>query len=277
MDLDAAKDLRVLLVGDAIMDEYIYVKTVGKAMKDPALSCEVTSREVFRGGVWATAEHVRNFVGHVDVVVGNTINWSTRIVEEIYMRKLLTLHETKPYEAILNDYPIDDYDLVMACDFGYGSLDTRAIDNLSANAKYLAVNTQTNAVNFGFNVITKYQRADFVVLDELEARLAVHDKESPIEKVIEKLDYKNIIVTLGTNGAVGYNGRGFERRPAVARKVLDTMGAGDAFLAVTAPFAALGWPMSDLLALGNAAGAAKCSILGHRKSVDRDMLEAYLG
>jgi len=275
MDLDAAKDLRVLLVGDAIMDEYIYVKTVGKAMKDPALSCEVASREVFRGGVWATAEHVRNFVGHVDVWTGSTVNWSTRIVEDVYMRKLFTIHETKPQETCsLGD--VWDYDLVIVCDYGYGS--TRGADSIVArDAKFLAVNTQTNAMNYGFNVITKYQRADFVVLDELEARLAVHDKESPIEKVIEKLDYQNIIVTLGTNGAVGYNGKGFERRPAVARRVIDTMGAGDAFLAVTAPFAALGWPMSDLLRLGNAAGAAKCSVLGHRKSVDRDLLEAYLG
>lgn len=276
MDLSSVKNLRVLVVGDAIMDEYVYVRPVGKAIKENALSSITKNREVFHGGVWAAAEHVRNFVAETAILYGEKVMWNSRMVDDVYFRKLFVTHELRSHVTPPERHDIAGFDCVIVCDFGHGAMTKELIEEVSEKAKFLCVNAQTNATNFGFNVITKYQRADFIVLDEIEARLAVHDNQSPIEKVIEKLDYQNIIVTLGVHGAVGYNGRGFERRPAVADTLVDTMGAGDAFLAITSPFAAIGTPMSDLLRIGNAAGAAKVSILGHRRSVDREHLEQYL-
>ena len=124
-------------------------------------------------------------------------------------------------------------------------------------------------------MITKYRHADYVVLDELEARLAAHDRDSPIEKIIEKLGFKRIVVTLGPNGAIGYDGE-FHRSPGMTKQIVDTMGAGDAFFCVTAPFAAAGAEMPELLRIGNAAGAIKCGVVGHRTSVDKTSLMAYL-
>ena len=57
----------------------------------------------------------------------------------------------------------------------------------------------------------------------------------------------------------------------------DAVGAGDAFLSVCAPFAAAGASMKDLLRIGNAAGAIKCGIVGHRASVTKEALEEALG
>ena len=37
VDLDTVRDYKVLFVGDAIMDEYVYVHTIGKAVKENAL------------------------------------------------------------------------------------------------------------------------------------------------------------------------------------------------------------------------------------------------
>jgi sugar/nucleoside kinase (ribokinase family) len=149
------------------------------------------------------------------------------------------------------------------------------IAKVSKEARYLAVNAQTNTSNFGFNLITKYARADFAVLDELEARLAAQEQDAPIEDVILKLGLRNVIVTMGAKGAIGFDGA-FERQLALTENAIDTMGAGDAFLCVTAPFAAAGAPMRDLLRIGNAAGAAKVGIIGHRQAVTRQMLEGAL-
>jgi sugar/nucleoside kinase (ribokinase family) len=80
------------------------------------------------------------------------------------------------------------------------------------------VNTQTNTSNFGFNRITKYPRADYVVLDELEARLATHDRNSSLEDIIPRLGFKKMIVTQGYLGAVGFNGT-FTQQKAVANKI----------------------------------------------------------
>ena len=140
---------------------------------------------------------------------------------------------------------------------------------------FLAVNAQTNSSNFGFNLITKYPRADFIVIDEMEARLAAHDMDGAIEDVILALGFRNIIVTRGIKGAVGFDGA-FERDAALTDKVIDTMGAGDAFLAVASPYAAAGVSMKDLIRIGNAAGAIKVGIVGHRSSVDKETLRKYL-
>ena len=274
MDLDRVKDFKVLLVGDGIMDEYVYVSCIGKAVKEAALSSIVGKREVFRGGAWAAAEHVRGFCAEVDVSTSPLVMWNTRFVEDTYLRKLFVVHEHREGERG-GEYAIRDYDVVIVTDFGHGTVTEELIARLTKEARFLAVNAQTNSTNFGFNVVTKYPRADFVVIDELEARLAAHDKHSPIEDVILELGFKKIIVTMGTRGAVGFDGA-FERSAALTDKVTDTMGAGDAFLAVTSPFAAAGFSMKDLLRIGNAAGAIKVGIVGHRESITRKMLEGQL-
>lgn len=275
LSFDKIKDYKVLLVGDAIMDEYVYVKTIGKAIKENALSSIIEGKETFRGGVWAAAEHTKNFCAQVDVMTGSKVMWNSRLVDTIYLRKLFVTHELKDNKEKPQDHDIKDYDLVIITDFGHGTLTQELISRITKEARFLAVNTQTNATNFGFNLITKYRRADFVVIDEMEARLAAHDRDSPIEDVILELGFKNIIVTRGINGAIGFDGA-FERAEALADKVIDTMGAGDAFLAVASPFAASGMSMAGLLRIGNAAGAIKVGIVGHRKSVGKEELEKYL-
>ena len=49
-------------------------------------------------------------------------------------------------------------------------LDPQSVDIL-CEARCLAVNTQSNAGNHGFNTISKYSRADYVCVSEYELRL----------------------------------------------------------------------------------------------------------
>jgi sugar/nucleoside kinase (ribokinase family) len=275
LDLARIKDLKVLVVGDAIMDEYRYVTAIGKAIKENALSLKFERSEKFRGGVWAAASHTRSFCPDTDVMTGSSVMWNVRYVDSIYLRKLSVVHQERANEEAVKHYDIGAYDLVIVTDFGHGLMTKDLIARLSKEARFLAVNAQTNSSNFGFNMITKYPRADFVVIDEMEARLAAHDKDSPIEDVILNLGYRNIIVTMGVHGAVGFDGA-FERQKALTNKIVDTMGAGDAFLCVAAPFAAVGLPMRDLVRIGNAAGAVKVGIVGHRQSVDEASLRSAL-
>jgi sugar/nucleoside kinase (ribokinase family) len=274
IDLSAVKDYKVLVVGDGIIDEYFYVKPIGKSIKESNISTLYESSENFRGGAWAGRAHVANFCQYVDVMVGKTTMRNWRFLEKTYMHKLFTVHE-KEENSCHYQLPIDKYDLVIVTDFGHGAITPDLIERLTNESSFLAVNAQTNSTNFGFNLVTKFPRADVVVIDELEARLAAHDRDSDIESVIERLGFHNIVVTLGKNGAVGYDGQ-FHYAPAVAKNIIDTIGAGDAFLCVTAPFAKAGYSMPDLLRIGNAAGAAKVAIVGHEHSVTPDMVREYL-
>src|ERR1700682_1319007 len=176
IDFSRVADYKVLVVGDGIIDEYIYVKPIGKSIKENIISTAYEGEERFKGGVWAGANHIRDFCKRVDVMTGPEIMVNTRYVDKRYMTKLFPLHRKQPnggYDAI--DYA--QYDLVIVTDFGHGAVTRDVLLGIARTAGYIAVNCQTNSTNFGFNLITKIPRAELVVLDELEARLAVHDRE----------------------------------------------------------------------------------------------------
>jgi bifunctional ADP-heptose synthase (sugar kinase/adenylyltransferase) len=273
MNLDAVKDYRVLIVGDAIRDRYVFVKPLGKSMKESVISVSHDREEEYLGGVWAAASHLTNICAKVDVMHGPKVMVNTRFVEESGNRKLFTLHSHSE-EAGSWDLDIRDYDVVIVADFGHGTMTKELIERVTREARFLAVNAQTNSSNYGFNLITKYPRADFVVVDELEARLAAQDRDSDIEDVIIKLGHRRVVVTLGSRGAVGFDGA-FYREAAQASHAIDSMGAGDAFLVVSSVFAKAMCSMKDVVSIGNAAGAAKVGVVGHRRAINREDLEAH--
>jgi bifunctional ADP-heptose synthase (sugar kinase/adenylyltransferase) len=66
--IDRIRDYRVLVVGDAIIDEYQYVLPMGKPPKESVIATRFQDRELFAGGVVAAANHVASFCKQVDVI-----------------------------------------------------------------------------------------------------------------------------------------------------------------------------------------------------------------
>jgi rfaE bifunctional protein nucleotidyltransferase chain/domain len=66
--LHNAAHLNVLCVGEAILDEYQYCETMGKAGKEPVLAARYLGKDLFAGGVLACANHVAGFCERVDVL-----------------------------------------------------------------------------------------------------------------------------------------------------------------------------------------------------------------
>ena len=171
---------------------------------------------------------------------------------------------------------IGNYDLVVVSDFGHGLLTKKLIDLICAKSKYLAVNAQTNSANIGFNMVTKYPRANCVCIDELELRFAAHDKFSDIrdlaKNVYTQIGCEHIITTRGALGSLCYSAQGgYHETPAFAYRVVDAIGAGDAFFAFIAPCFAGGMPQELVSFIGNAVGSLAVQIVCNRdpvKSVD---------
>lgn len=272
--IESVKDYTVLFIGDKIIDEYRHVTPLGKSAKEHIIPVRYERSEEYRGGVEAAANHLSTFCKTVAVESDGYVTRKTRFVDFSYMRKLFEVHSEELIErSLFAGIP----DVTVVADFGHGAITGEGIHALCESELFLAVAAQTNSSNIGYNLITKYPRADYIVIDEPEARLAAADRESPIEKVIEELAEgrcEKFVVTLGKNGAVGYDGS-FTRQKALSGFVVDTMGAGDAFFAVTSPMAKTGC-MADLLLIGCAAGALKTQIVGHRESVTKDSLVRLL-
>ena len=312
------RPLKVLVVGEAIIDEYDYCVPLGKAPKDPMISARHVKLERQAGGVLACANHLAGFCDEVDLVTSLGADDS----QEAFIRDGLRpnirprffLHDgastttkrryvsepglLKMFEvAVLDDTPlppaVEDrmlahleatlpiHDLVVVSDYGHGFLGPRAVDLLAAGARYLAVNTQTNPANLGFHVITRYPRADYVSLDEEEARLATRDRRGTLSEVADALrrclGHPALSITRAQHGVLvsGADGVTWEI-PALANDVVDRMGAGDAYFAVSSLSAAAGLPLDVVGLLGSAAGAVALRIVGNRSSVDASAIERLL-
>ena len=64
--LESLKGMRILFIGDAIIDEYQYVVPMGRSAAKNMIATLYQDREVFAGGVFAAANHVAEFCDHVE-------------------------------------------------------------------------------------------------------------------------------------------------------------------------------------------------------------------
>ncbi len=165
------------------------------------------------------------------------------------------------------------YDLVVVADYGHAMLAADAVRVLGDAAPFLAVNTQANAGNLGYHTIAKYRRADYVCLAERELRLECRnrlgDLRSMVHEVAGRLGASRMLVTRGGRGSLAHSlDEGFCEAPALASRVVDRVGAGEACLAVTALCAHQQAPLDLLAFLGNVAGAEAVAIVGNREPLD---------
>src|SRR5262249_54051990 len=85
-----------------------------------------------------------------------------------------------------------------------------------------------------------------------------------------KLDCPRVMLTRGSAGTLYHTAPDrFTRVPALATKVVDRVGAGDAVLCVTALCAAMDAPPEVTAFLGNVVGAEAVAILGNERSIER--------
>ena len=91
--------------------------------------------------------------------------------------------------------------MVLVSDFGHGFITSNIKKTIEELSRKYAVNTQTNAANAGYNMITKYNKPYFICLDEPEIRLAAQDRYANIEDIAKRikkdLNAEYLIVTMG--------------------------------------------------------------------------------
>lgn len=309
--LDGLADLKVLVIGDTILDEYQYCEAIGISSKDPALAIKYQTHELFAGGVLAVANHVADFARSVTLMapIGEKDSHETFIRSQLHpnVRAELLVQPGAPtlikrrfidgysFNKLMEVYVMDDsglppdmiadqcawlerhlseYDLVLAADFGHGFISPQVRRVLAEKAPFLAVNTQANAGNRGFNTISQYGRADFVSIAGHELRLDSRDllgEDRPqMERLREKLGASKLIVTKGRNGcAICGKDAEFLEVPAFAHKTVDRVGSGDALFSITSMAAAQGAPGEVIGFLGNVVGALAVQVIGNKKPIDK--------
>ena len=316
--LESIAGLRVLVLGEAIIDEYVFCSGLGKAAKDPILAFLYENMEAFAGGSLAVANHLGDFCKSVDLVslIGEVDSHEKFIRDSLHAnvtwhgitrkgsptlrkRRFVDDHTgAKIFELYhMNDDPLDgdteqalldtlrellkDIDLVVVADYGHGMMTPAVVDLLTRVSKFLAVNTQANAGNRGFSTITKYPRADYVCLAghemRLETRMRHASEHENLRELAKRIDCPRFTITVGRAGSIHMDESGdIYQAPAVAPKIIDRVGAGDAVLAITSALVCVGAPWDMTALIGNAAGAELVAELGNRVSLSKAGLSKHL-
>ena len=273
--LKRISNFNLLLVGETIIDEYVFCDTIGKSGKEPVLVNKKINSEKYPGGVLSVANAISSLIKSASILtsIGDQNNnlefikksltdrldvdyiiksssstiLKTRFVDRYTKTKILGVYD-------LNDNPLKkeeveifnkkilkkivDKDLVIEMDYNHGLIADSTQKQLIKNASFLAVNGQINSFNISFHNLNKYLGANYLCINESELRHHFRNKLAPIEELLirlyEELRLEFLVVTSGSSGSLCYDiNRKLYKCPAFASKIVDRVGAGDTFIAVS--------------------------------------------
>lgn len=222
--LEKLKNLKVLIIGEAIIDEYHFGQSIGKAAKEPIIALRSIKKEMYAGGALAIANHLASFckevclftmIGKQNPLLGFIKKNLKRNIKTTFIRKKKSptivktrFLESSPLQKLLEFYTINESELdeqqsqamramlrpllakhnvVICADFGHGMLDQKTRELIMQKSKFLALTAQVNADNFGYHTISKYPRADFVCVDDRELRLEAKDRTRDSLEIMKDL------------------------------------------------------------------------------------------
>ena len=274
--IDSFLKIKVLVIGETIIDEYIFCEALGKSGKEPVLVFKNIFKERYLGGILAIARHLSSFCKEVEIL--SMIGDQDQDQEKKYIIKKLeknikfTFFEKKNSPTILKrryidnidlrkvfgDYLLNDsiitkieenkiineikkkqdkYDLIIVADYGHGMISPKIAKFISKSKKFFSLNTQINSTNIGIRSLSKYNKINNLVINAMELRHEMSEKEENIinlsKKFIKKIKCNQLCVTEGKKGAFIINkDLKVYKCPAFLNKPKDKIGAGDAYLSL---------------------------------------------
>ncbi len=240
--LEKMKKLRVCVIGDTIVDEYITCDPLGMSQEDPTIVVTPVMQEKFIGGAGIVAAHARSLGAEVHFfsVLGNdetaafvrmsakkndlifheycdesrptTLKQRYRAAQKTLLRvSHLRQHDINRElrEQICRDVlsRIDTIDLLVFADFNYGCLPQQLVSEIieacSRKGIMMAADSQSSSQ---LGDVSRFQNVALVTPTEREARLALQDFDSGLVVLAERLKGKtgaeHVVITLGAEGVL---------------------------------------------------------------------------
>jgi rfaE bifunctional protein kinase chain/domain/rfaE bifunctional protein nucleotidyltransferase chain/domain len=222
--IDELQNLNVLVVGETIVDQYVFCEALGKSGKEPVLVLRDLNMEQYAGGAAAIARHLSDFCGTVSLLsmLGEKKEHEQFVLDSlpnniepyfIYKKAAPTITKKRFVDYIsksksLGVYSIDDsqmngenlnqlhayldqlipkHDLVIVSDYGHGFLSRETAKQISKQSVFTSLNAQINAANIGYHTMNNYNNIDCAIINETELRHELRDRESDIETLMKQL------------------------------------------------------------------------------------------
>jgi rfaE bifunctional protein kinase chain/domain/rfaE bifunctional protein nucleotidyltransferase chain/domain len=238
---DKFNEIRPLILGETIIDQYIFCQVLGKSGKEPHLVIKDEYKESYLGGAGAIANHISSFCNKTDFITcygeqNNYLNFIKKKIKKNINTKYIikknspTILKKRFLDSIsrnklfgvysMNDQVVDikttkniiknlkkfsKSNLIIISDYGHGFISEVLAKEISKINKFTALNAQVNASNYGYHSLDKYKKIDSLIINETELRHEMRDKLSDVfmlsKTLKNKYKIKNLIVTRGRNGA----------------------------------------------------------------------------
>jgi rfaE bifunctional protein kinase chain/domain len=237
---ESFSNLKVVVIGDLIVDEYITCQPLGMSQEDPTIVVSPIDSVCFVGGAGIVAAHAAGLGAHV-----NFISVSGRDTSHIFAKETLEKYNVKTHlfedisrpttlkqryrskgksllrvshlhqEAISVELQqkiialltpiLESADLLVFSDFNYGCLPQPLVEQLTKIAKshgvLLAAESQSSS---HVGDISRFKQMDLITPTEREARIATRNHEDGLVVLAENLrqqsQAKSVLLKMGEEG-----------------------------------------------------------------------------
>jgi len=220
--------LKVLVIGETIIDQYVFCEALGKSGKEPVLVLRDLETQEYLGGSLAIARHLSSFCKTVSVLsfIGKDNEYKSFIennIEENISLKLFNKSDSPTIvkrrfvdnidrKKVLGVYSINDnllkeseenqfiksfdklsknHDLIIISDYGHGIITPKIAEHISNSDKFVSLNAQVNAANIGTHNIRKYHDVNCLIINESELRHELRQRDGDVEEMATSL--KNMV------------------------------------------------------------------------------------
>jgi cytidyltransferase-like protein len=254
-----SKELNICVIGETIYDIWIDVVTGSLSIKSKCMTGDIINSEIQIGGAGIIALHLCNFVKNVTLITNSNLNNqnlpSNLIVEnygsnnEIIKTRYVddmkrSIFETKQANINPLDYnklsiKKNEYDIILVADFGHNYL--IKYDDIYKHIPtggYIASMVQTNSSNYGFNTPNKWKNiSNYICMNKLEISLidGIHfNSNSELYNYAKEIFINaTFSITLGNDGVLISDNDNFMIFPSLNERIVDTIGAGDGYFALS--------------------------------------------
>lgn len=231
--IDDFKKIKVLIIGETIIDQYVFCEALGKSGKEPVLALRDLKTEEYLGGAAALSRHISSFCKNITLLsmVGEKGEYLSQIRKKLpkninfkYIKKknsptifkrrfldhvsrnkvlgvytinddILGSNQDKSFSNILKNL-VPKYDLVVVSDYGHGFISSKNAKIICKLSKYLALNAQVNAANIGYHSMRNYKNVDCVIVNEKEIQHEMRDRNNKVEFLMKKVSLQRKINNL---------------------------------------------------------------------------------
>lgn len=215
---------KILVIGESILDKYIYCNPLGKSGKEPYLAFLEERNEIYLGGALAVCRQLSEFSKNISIIsyLGDNKNYEkiinknlpknikkyflfkknsptilkTRYVDIVSGRKIFGsylmndnyLSKEKDLEFLSKIRKISEkVDHILIADYGHGLINKDAAKTISSLKKSISINTQINASNIGYHNIRNYKNSQNIIINESELRYEFRDRISSLSELGKRL------------------------------------------------------------------------------------------